>query len=279
MLGVTGATGEMGGRLTRRLADRGEEQRLVVSDASRAEMLPGVEVVEFGGYGDEDGMCKAFAGLSTLFFCSAKEAEDRVAQHRTVVDAAVTAGVERIVYLSIISAGPEATFTLARDHYDTEQYIRASGIPFTFSRQSLYADFLPRLSGEDGVIRGPAGDGRFAPVLRDDVADVLVNALVQPGPSERGCYVHADRAGSVHTRRDRRSPYAADGAARDVRDKTVEQAYASRAAYGAPAWEVESWVTTYTAIAAGEWDVVTDDVRRVAGHDPVSVPQFLESLN
>jgi len=100
-------------------------------------------VVEYEGYGDEDGMRKAFAGVSTLFFCSAREAEDRDAQHRSVVDAAVQAGVERIVYLSIIAAGPEATFTLARDHHDTERYIRSSGISFTFSRQSLYADFLP----------------------------------------------------------------------------------------------------------------------------------------
>ena len=277
MLGVTGATGEIGRRLTRRLADRGEEQRLVVRDASRAETLPGVEVVEFGGYGDEDGMRKAFAGVSTLFFCSAKEAEDRVAQHRSVVDAAVTAGVERIVYLSIISAGPQATFTLARDHYDTEQYIRASGIPFTFSRQSLYADFLPLLSGEDGVIRGPAGDGRFAPVLRDDVADVLVNVLVQPGHegvtytlTGPETFTLAEIADLLTRLTGRRVTFE---------NETLEQAYASRAAYGAPAWEVESWVTTYTAIAAGEWDVVTDDVRRVAGHDPVSVQQFLESLN
>ena len=62
-------------------------------------------------------------------------------------------------------------------------------------------------------------------------------------------------------------------------NETLEQAYASRAAYGAPPWEVEGWVTTYTAIAVGECDLVTDDVRRLAGHDPVSVRQFLESLD
>lgn len=181
MFGVTGATGEIGKRLTRRLADREEKQRLIVRDPSRLETLPGVDVVEFGGYRDEDGMRKAFTGVSTLFFCSAKEAEDRVAQHRTVVDAAVAPGVERMVYLSFIGAGPQATFTFARDHSDTEQYIRSSGIPFTFSRQSLYTDVLPLVGGNEGVIRGPAGDGRIAPVLRNDVADVLVNVLVQTG--------------------------------------------------------------------------------------------------
>ncbi len=277
MFGVTGATGEIGRRLSRRLADRGEEQRLVVRDASRAETLPGVEVVEFGGYGDEDGMHKAFAGVSTLFFCSAKEAEDRVAQQRSVVDAAVTAGVERIVYLSIISAGPQATFTLARDHYDTEQYIRASGIPFTFSRQSLYTDFLPLLSGEDGVIRGPAGDGRFAPVLRDDVADVLANLLVQPGHDGVTYTLTGPETLTLAEIADLLTRLT--GRRVTFQNETLEQAYASRAAYGAPVWEVESWVTTYTAIAAGEWDVVSDDVRRVAGHDPVSVQQFLGSLN
>jgi uncharacterized protein YbjT (DUF2867 family) len=239
-------------------------------------MLPGVEVVEFGGYGDEDGMREAFAGVSALFFCSAKEAEDRVAQHRSVVDAAVEAGVGRIVYLSFVGASPEATFTFARDHYDTEQYIRSSGIPFTFSRQSLYADFLPLLGGEDGVIRGPAGDGRLAPVLRDDVADVLANVLVQSGHvgvtyTLTGPETHtlAEIADLVTTLTGQRVTFE---------NETLEQAYASRAVYGAPAWEVEGWVTTYTAIAAGEWDIVTDDVRRVAGHDPVSAQQFLESL-
>jgi uncharacterized protein YbjT (DUF2867 family) len=239
-------------------------------------MLPGVEVVEFGGYADEDGMRRAFAGVSTLFFCSAKEAEDRVAQHRSVVDVAVKAGVERIVYLSIIGAGPQATFTLARDHYDTEQYIRSSGIPFTFSRQSLYADFLPLLGGDDGVIRGPAGDGRFAPVLRDDVADVLANVLVESG-----------HAGLTYTLTGPETHTLAEiadllmrvtGRRVTFENETLEQAYASRAGYGAPAWEVEGWVTTYTAIALGEWDIVTDDVRRVAGHDPVSAQQFFESL-
>ena len=167
--------------LPRRLADRREAQRLIVRDASRVESIPGAEVVEFGGYGDEQGARRAFLGVSTLFFCSAKESEDRVSQHRSVVDAAVAAGVERIVYLSIIGAAPTATFTFARDHYATEQYIRSVGLPFTFSRQSFYLDFLPYLSGEDGVIRGPAGDGRFAPVLRDDVADALVTMVTEPG--------------------------------------------------------------------------------------------------
>jgi uncharacterized protein YbjT (DUF2867 family) len=162
--------------------------------------------------------------------------------------------------------GPEATFTFARDHCDTEQYIRASGIPFTFSRQSLYTDFLPLLGGEDGVIRDPAGDGRFAPVLRDDVADVLGNLLAQSGHDGLTYTLTGPEAHTLAEIADLQTRLT--GQRVTFEDETLEQAYASRAGYGAPAWEVDGWVTTYKAIAAGEWDIVTDDVRRVAGHDP-----------
>ncbi len=51
----------------------------------------------------------------------------------------------------------------------------------------------------------------------------------------------------------------------------LAEAYASRAAYGAPDWMVEAWVSTYTAIAAGEMVAVTDDVLRITGHPATSL--------
>jgi uncharacterized protein YbjT (DUF2867 family) len=77
-------------------------------------------------------MRAALEGARTLFLIPAAETPDRVRQHRTAVDAAVAAGVRRIVYLSFFGAAPDATFTLARDHWETEEYIRATGVPFTF---------------------------------------------------------------------------------------------------------------------------------------------------
>ena len=58
-------------------------------------------------------------------------------------------------------------------------------------------------------------------------------------------------------------------------DETVEEAYASRAKYGAPAWEVDAWVTTYTAMAAGEAAVVTGDIERVTGRPARSLADLL----
>jgi NAD(P)H dehydrogenase (quinone) len=56
--------------------------------------------------------------------------------------------------------------------------------------------------------------------------------------------------------------------------ETLEEAYESRASYGAPAWEVERWATSYTAIAAGEMDVVSATVGRLTGHPPMGLAEF-----
>jgi NAD(P)H dehydrogenase (quinone) len=276
VIGVTGATGEIGSRLARRLAASGHGQRLIVRDAARAPDLPGAEVAVFGGYDDESGMRAACTGVQTLFLASARQAEDRLAQHRLAVDAAVAAGVQRIVYLSIISAAPDATFTFARDHFHTEEHIRASGVAFAFSRQSLYLDFLPLLPGEDGVIRGPAGDGRLAPVLRDDVADALHEIVTGTG-HDGATY---ELTGPDALTLDEVAQALTTFGPRPVRfhDETLEEARASREPYGAPAWEVAGWISTYTAVAAGDFDVVTDHVARLTGHEPASVEDFLATL-
>ena len=53
---------------------------------------------------------------------------------------------------------------------------------FTFLRDNFYADFVPALVGEDGVIRGPAGQGRVAAVAQDDIADAATAVLRDPAP-------------------------------------------------------------------------------------------------
>ena len=205
-------------------------------------------------------MRAALTGTSTLLLVSASESADRVQQHLTAVDAAVAAGVRRIVYVSFLGAAPDSTFTLGRHHFLTEQRIRAHGVPFTFLRDSLYVDVFPYFVGPGGVIRGPAGDGRLAPVARDDVADVAVTVLLDAGP--RRADLRPDRAGDG--RPCTSSPPSCPGPAAATityQPETLAEAYASRAHYGAPDWEVEGWVTSYTAVAAGELDVVSDDVR------------------
>ena len=271
---VTGATGQLGGRVAARLAAAGRPQTLLVRDPSRAPDLPGATVVR-GAYGDR---VAALEGARTVLMVSASETPDRVDLHRAFVDAAADAGIGHLVYVSFYGAAPDATFTLARDHWATEEHIRASGLPFTVLRDNLYADFLPAMVGPDGVIRGPAGDGQVAAVARDDIADAAVAVLGSP----------ADHAGAVYSLTGPQALTLSEAAAvisaatgRTVtyHPETVEEAYRSRASYGAPGWQVDAWVSTYTAIAAGELATVTGDVERLSGHPATSLAELLGGVS
>jgi uncharacterized protein YbjT (DUF2867 family) len=274
IIAVTGVTGGLGGRVARRLAERGATQRLVVRDPARAPELAGAEVAT-GSYDDAEGLRRAFDGTRTLLMVSASEAPDRQRLHANVVDAAVAAGVERIVYTSFFGAAPDCTFTFGRDHWHAEEHIRASGLGHTFLRDNLYIDFLPLMAGPDGVIRGPAGDGRVAAVARDDIADVAAAVLLGGGHEGRSYDLTGPQALTLAEAAEELSR----AAGRPIRyqAETLEEAYASRASYGAPGWEVDGWVTTYVAIANGDLEQVSGDVAAVAGHPPVRLAEFLRS--
>jgi NAD(P)H dehydrogenase (quinone) len=274
VIAVTGATGGLGGRVARRLAERRAAQRLVVRDPARAPELAGAEV-ETGSYDDGEGLRRAFDGTRTLFMVSASEAPDRVRLHANVVDAAVAAGVERVVYTSFFGAAPDCTFTFGRDHWHAEEHIRASGLGYTFLRDNLYIDFVPLMVGADGAIRGPAGDGRVAAVARDDIADVAVAALLGDGHEGRSYDMTGPEALTLAEVAEELSRAA--GRTIRYQAETLEEAYASRASYGAPGWEVDGWVTTYVAIANGDLQEVSGDVAAVAGHPPMRLAEFLRS--
>ncbi|MCY7396667.1 MAG: hypothetical protein LH468_11060 [Nocardioides sp.] len=145
----------------------------------------------------------------------------------------------------------------------------------TVLRDNFYLDVLPLFADAAGVVRGPAGDGRVAAVARADVADVAVAGLRDPGGHGGATYTLTgpealtlvevtQRAGAVLGRELR------------FEDETLEEADASRrAAYDVGDWQLDAWVSTYTAIAGGACAALSDDVRRVAGHEPRSLEQAL----
>ncbi|WP_328995658.1 SDR family oxidoreductase [Kribbella sp. NBC_01245] len=276
MIGVTGATGLVGGRVARLLAAEGIPQRLVVRDPSRAPELPGAETAE-ASYGDHHALLNALDGVETLLLVSAAESADRVALHTATIDAAVAAGVRRIVYTSFLNAAACATFTLARDHWHTEQHLRASGIGFTFLRDSLYLDFLPAMVGEDDVIRGPAGDGRVGAVARADVAEAAARVLTSDGHEGRTYDLTGPEALTMTDVA--RLLSEAWGRPITYQAETLDEAYRSRERYGAPSWEVAGWVTSYAQIASGEVAAVTGDVAALTGRPPLSLAAYLKNVD
>ena len=273
VLGITGSTGRLGGRIARRLAAAGVPQRLLVRDPARAPQLPASTVAAAS---DDDATAErnALPGLSTDLMVSGAEHPDRVGQHRTFVDAAVDAGVEQIVYTSFFGASADCTFTLGRDHWATEEHIRSRGTAFTFLRDNFYLDFLPLTVGEDGVIRGPAGTGRVSAVARADVARVAAAVLLDPESHRAATY---DLTGPESLSLNEAAVIIGEATGREVtfHDETLDEAYESRKRWEAPDWQYDAWVSTYAAIAAGEVEGVTGDVRRVTGQAPIGLRELL----
>ncbi|MEU2676545.1 SDR family oxidoreductase [Streptomyces sp. NPDC007107] len=276
LVAVTGASGAIGGRVAARLARTGVPVRLLGRDPSRLPRLPGTAAAPPATYGDAEAMRRALDGAHTLFLVSAHESPDRVAEHTIAVDAALAAGVERVVYVSFLGAAPDATFTFARDHWYTEAHIRMTGVRHTFLRDSWYLAGIPAMTGADGVLRGPGGEGRVSAVSHDDIADSAAAVLLDEGTTHDGttynltgpvAFTLAEAAGELSRRTGRAIRYVAE---------TVEEAYASRAGYGAPDWEVAGWVTSYEAIAAGELATVSDAVPTLTGRPAQDLATFLQ---
>src|SRR5687768_10717975 len=148
VIALTGVTGGVGSRVAQTLIRQGYSPRLLARDSSKAQGFFKHEIVECS-YEDARSMAEALTGASSLLFVSGREHVDRLEHHRSVVSAASEADIRKIVYTSFIGAHPKATFTLARQHYQTEQLIRQSGAEFVILRDSMYSDYLPFLAGPD----------------------------------------------------------------------------------------------------------------------------------
>jgi len=269
-IAVTGATGELGGRVARELSSRGLEQRLIVRDPARAPKLPGAAVVT-ASYEDSEAMARALDGASTLFLVSGHEDPDRISLHRKAIEGARLAGVERIVYTSFMGAAPNATFPYARDHGATEQAVREAGISLTSMRDTLYADFAPRFVGDDGVIRAPAGHGRVAWVARADVARLAAVLLTEPGHEGQIYDVSGPHAIDLHETA--RILTKATRRAITYHAETLVEARESRA--GHPDWLVDGWVGSYLMLDTGEGSVTSHTIEHLTGQRPMTLSEFL----
>lgn len=305
MLAVTGATGQVGGRVAARLAALGLPQRLIVRDPSRAPSLPGAEVFQVSSYGDPAAMGRALSGVETLFLVSAQEVMgvikksqdrdapipyyDRLHQHICAVSAAGAVGVRHVVYLSFLNPEADSTFVCARDHFQSEQFIRSTGIAFTFLRQGLYMDNVPQHVMSDDVIRAPAGRGRLAWIARDDIADTAVAVMTGgghegqiydlTGPEALTMEETAEHLSAVLGRKityQQQTPHDARVNRNMSRMADHEAARRALTGSGITELELEGWISHYLQIATGEIDLVSDSVRLLTGHPAQSLSEYLQ---
>ena len=274
MIGVTGVTGKLGGKVAKVLSQKGLKALHIARSPERAIKYDNAEIRK-ASYENSEESRKALEGIKTLLMVSAKENPKRVEEHHDFIDAAKIAGVEHIVYISFYNNKKDATFTLSRDHHQTEKYIKEQGLKYTFLRDNFYIDFFLDLCFEYGEIRGPAGDGLVSAVARRDAADIVVAVMLNvqeyenkvlnlTGPRDLSM---KDIVEVVGEKLGKEIFYI---------NESVEEAYESRKVWEAEQWQYDSWVSTYTAIAKGEQSGVSLDIEKILNRPATSLEDLVK---
>ncbi|MFK0109170.1 NAD(P)H-binding protein [Streptomyces sp. NPDC091217] len=274
MIVVTGATGQLGGRIVERLLARVPAETVGVSvrDPKKAQSLAdrGVRVRE-GGFTDPGGLAHAFEGAGQILIVSVDRlGEEGVRQHRTAIDAAVAAGARRILYTAHMGTSPTSRFQACRDHAATEAYLAASGVPYTSLRNGFYTASALQFAGQGlatGELALPA-DGPVSWTDHDDLAEAAAVILADEGRFEgptppltaAEALTFADIAGLA-------------GASRTI---APDQAFRDRlVADGVPEDMAGHLLGVFLAAREGEFATVDPTLAELIGREPVSLRTVL----
>lgn len=178
-IAVTGATGHLGTFVVEELKKRVSNENIValVRTPGKASALE-VEVRAFD-YNQPETMTAALAGVDRLVLISGNEIGQRARQHFNVIEAAGKAGVEWIVYTSLLHAD-STTLNLAGEHMTTEEALKASGINYTILRNGWYTEnYTGSIGGAlaGGAFIGSAGNGKISSAARVDYAEAAAVAI------------------------------------------------------------------------------------------------------
>ncbi|WP_321861582.1 NmrA/HSCARG family protein [Burkholderia cenocepacia] len=177
---VTGATGRVGRQLVRQLVDRGADVRVLVRDPAKADFPAAVTVAQ-GDMLDVDALRAAFSGVRTLFLLNGV-AGDEFTQALIVLNVAREAGIERVVYLSVLHADRFANVPHFAVKFGAERMIEQMGFSATILRPAYFMDndaAVKDVIVGHGVYPMPIGGKGIAMIDVRDIAEVAASELIR----------------------------------------------------------------------------------------------------
>ena len=282
MILVTGATGQLGTAVVKNLLEKTSANRIAafVRDESKASALKekGVDI-RFGSYDDTASLDKAMHGIEKVLLIAGTDEDNRLQQHQNVVDAALKAGVQCIAYTSRTLKDRNTIAKLMVGHFQTEDYIKASGLNYALFRNVLYMDTIPLFVGErvfDAGVYLPTGHGRVPFALRSEMGEAIAHALLESGCGNRIYKLTGSES------------YSFDDVAATLSDlsgKEVDYTPAEKSAFeaqmkerGVPETMVQRVVGFLTDIKNGQEEEVSPDMENLLGRKPASLKEGLKVL-
>lgn len=192
---ISGASGDLGRRVTKLLLKNIPNINLTLVTRTPEKLsdraAEGIRVLQ-GEYQDRESLDSAYLGAQTLFLISGLNLGRRISEHRNAIAAAQKAGISHIVYTSVSGVQPNNPAMSAKDHYQTELDLRASGLNFTFLRNALYSEIVSSIqvapAAATGRLEMATGSGCLAPAAKADVARAAAAVLQDPQEHEGAVY-------------------------------------------------------------------------------------------
>jgi NAD(P)H dehydrogenase (quinone) len=191
-VGVIGASGQLGMLAADKLMQRVPPEKLALLSRAPAKLEAFTQAgaqVRFCDLDCAADLPVALCGVVTLLLISTNALGRRVTQHAAAIEASRQAGVKRIVYTSFLGADLGNPALVARDHCATESLLRASGLEWTILRNAQYSDAILDVIMPNALVSGEwlssSGEGRIAPVAREDCAECAVAALLREDAAGR----------------------------------------------------------------------------------------------
>ena len=275
MILITGATGSAGSHVVRALLRQKQDVRVFARDAERARELLGADCeIAVGDFADAQSLRAALEGVGALFL-SCADNPCRVAWETAAIDAAVAAGVERIVKLSSITAAPGAPVAFWDWHGQVEDHLRSARVSTVVLRSSFFMSNVLAAAEQvahEGRFFAPAGEARIAMIDPRDVGDAAAAMLVTPvyvqgafvltGPA---AITYSDVAAELSAATGREVEFV-DVGDDDARDAMIEA--------GMPAFVAEQIVAIFAQAREGINEEVTGTVESLTGRRPRDFAEF-----
>jgi NAD(P)H dehydrogenase (quinone) len=284
MILVTGATGQLGAAVIKTLLEKTSATQVaaLVRDESKASDLKekGVDI-RVGSYDDTASLDRAMQGIEKVLLIAGTDEENRLQQHQNVVDAAKKAGVQCIAYTSrSLKDRNTLVNQLMLGHFQTEDYIKASGLNYILFHNVLYMDTLPQFVGSEKVFETgiylPTGDGRVPFALRSEMGEAIAYVLLE-----------SDFNNQIYklTGSERYSFDDVAATLSDLSGKKVRYTPAEKSAFetqmkerGTPETMVQKVVGFLTDIKNGQEEEISPDLENLLRRQPASLKKGLAVL-
>jgi len=177
---VTGATGTVGRHVVEQLVKRGADVRALVRDPAKASFPAGVQIAR-GDLLDVDSLRGAFSGVSTLFLLNAVT-PDEFTQALIALNIAREAGIQRIVYLSVIHSDVYVNVPHFAGKFGVERMIEQMGFKATILRPAYFMNnelTIKDIVTSYGIYPMPIGSKGLAMIDARDIGEIAAIELVR----------------------------------------------------------------------------------------------------